>query len=151
MNARHAFPAEPESLDPTPEQLARGCMRSAVQVSDAHDDIGQPWIAWRPMADIYLEQGWITPAQREAAETMLRLGLQAGRRDLVTHRSPDGLRRGRGDGADRAARELRDVERAIGPRYLKAVDMVVFRNLRAAPSQVAAGLDRAARWLGLAG
>lgn len=140
---------EPDTLAPTPEQLSRGCVRAPTQIADARDDVGRPWIAWTPMLEVYLQQGWITPAQHDAGEAMLRLGLQAGRRDLVTHRSMDGLRRGRGDGPDRAARELRDVERAIGPRFLRAVDTVVFRNLRAAPTQVAEGLGRAATWLGI--
>lgn len=148
--ARPAPAADSDSLAPTPEQMARGCVRASTQIADAEEGIGQPWIAWMPMLEVYQQRGWLKPHQREAGEAMLRLGLQAGRRDLVTHRTLDGLRRGRGDGPDRAARELRDVERAVGPRCLKAVDMVVFRNLRAAPSLVAEGLERAAQHLRLA-
>lgn len=135
----------------TPEQMARGACREAEQTIDAHGDIGRPWIAWKPMLEVYADAGWIEPHHLEAGERMLELGLQAGRRDLVTHRSLDGLRRGQGDGAAQAGRELRDIERAIGPRYLAAVDAVVFRGVRAPRVFVAAGLERAARAMGMVG
>lgn len=138
-------------VDPTPEQFSRGCTRAASQISDANDDIGQPWLAWTPMLVLYEAHGLIEPHHRDAGEKMLDLGIQAGRRDLVSHRSSDGLRRGQGNGAAIAALELREIERAIGPRYLKAVDMLVFKNLRAPAAQAKAGLDLAARHLGIDG